>query len=319
VRAALCALTVFAALARGADEAAAQTAGEVLDACVEAGGDETRCADAAVAARALMGQVGLLAGGGSEVPGAASTLGRRLGSTPRTAVSLRIGGIGAGHPDLAAGGVGAAADEVSYFVPSVQGSVALGLTDGFAPLPTVGGLLSLDVLAQAGLLFLPESKGFGGATAAFSLGARLGLLRESFTLPGVSVSVSRRFIGDFELDGAAAGATRIELDPAATSLRVTVGKDLFAVGVLAGLGWDFYSGEGALAVPAGMVFTEVDTTLDASRRLIFLGASLSFVVLQISAEGGWAQGFDPVSGYADSPFDAAKGSAFGGLAVRLIL
>ena len=67
--------------------------------CAAAGGDAATCASAAVAAYAVVGQVSLLAGPGSELPGEGSTLGRRLGGKPRFAVWLRGGGLQLAVPD----------------------------------------------------------------------------------------------------------------------------------------------------------------------------------------------------------------------------
>jgi hypothetical protein len=183
------------------------------------------CALAAGVARDLMGDVSLLAGGGSEVPGQSTTLGRRIGGSPRFAVSLGAGGQSVVVPELGASGGG----EASPFLPVVQVGLGLGLFDGFSLLPTVGGFLSVDLVGQASFLFFPEAEGFDGRVDVLSIGARVGLLRESFTLPGVTVSVSRRLSGSLGFGDTAAGdAGQVALDPSITSLRATVGKDLFA-------------------------------------------------------------------------------------------
>src|SRR5690606_11847490 len=105
------------AVASVPEPAAAQAPASVRAVCVEAGGSWDRCTDAAVAARALMADAGLVAGLGSEIAGSASTLGRRIGSRPRLAWSLRVSGALAelpdvfAEPDLRAG-------TISYLLPA---------------------------------------------------------------------------------------------------------------------------------------------------------------------------------------------------------
>jgi hypothetical protein len=299
--------------------ASAQEAQELAARCdAQDGGDPGLCALASGAARDLLGDVGLLAGPGAEIPGQASTLGRRLGGSPRLAPSLRVGGVSVSVPDLTDP---TGASERSFFVPAVHGGLGLGVFDGFSLLPTVGGFLSLDLVGQASFLFFSEEDGTDGRVDALSIGARVGILRESFTLPGVTVSVARRFSGSLRLgDTSASDLGELEIDPGITSLRATVGKDLFAFGVLAGIGWDDYSSDTMLRVgDGGGGFVSSSGTVDASRTSYFLGLSRQLGVLSwISAEVGWARGFDPVAlGGASSPDRGT--TLFGSLALLLKL
>lgn len=304
-----------AALARGVS---AQGATEALAArCVGAGVPAIRCAELAVTGRALQGSVGLLAGLGSEVSGSASTLGRRLGTTPRVAVGARAAFAHIALPDLADPGA-EPSREASFVLPAVHAGVAVGVFDGFFVLPTVGGVLSLDLLANTSAIFLPRAEGFDGRAAAWSVGARLGILRESFTLPGVAVSLTHRNVAPVRYgDPLAAGGGAVEADASVTSVRATVGKDLLSVGLLAGLGWDRYAGSVEL-LPSGMPAVS-ESSFTHSRRLWFGGASMNFLILQLSAEAGWAQGPGVVAGYRGAPFDPDRGSAYGSVAFRLTI
>lgn len=285
--------------------------------CAATGAPALRCSELAVTARALQGASGLLAGLGSEVAGSAGTLGRRLGTMPRISVGARAAFGHLGLPDLADPGAEPSREAV-FVVPSVHAGVAVGLFDGFFLLPTVGGVLSLDLLAQTSVLFLPTGEGFDGRASGWSVGARLGLLRESFTLPGVAVSLTRRDLGRIRFgDPMGPGGGGVEVDPAVTSARATVGKDLLSVGLLAGVGWDRYSGPVTLS-PTGAAPTRADA-LTHTRALLFGGASMNFLVLQLSAEAGWASGFGAVNGYRGAPFDPTGGSGYGSLAFRLTL
>ena len=309
---ALVALLALAVLPKAA------TAQEKLaTACQQAGGSTLRCTEAATTARAVQGHLGLMSGLGSEVPGSAGTLGRRLGTTPRVAVSGRVGFTDVGVPDPSDAGEGPAR-EAGFILPSLQGQVALGLFDGFSPMPTVGGVLSVDLLGGAGVVFFPKGQGFDGSVTQLSFGARVGLLRESFTLPGVAVSLTRRLPGPVTLGALTAGdRASVTVDPGVTSVRATVGKDLLSVGVLAGLGYDRYDGDAILRLPD---VPEVrDDSFTASRTLFFGGASLNFLILQLSSELGWATGFSALDAYRNVPYDVTGGTLYGSLAFRLTL
>ena len=195
--------------------------------------------------------------------------------------------------------------------------LAAGLLDGFSPRPTVGGVLSLDVFAGAGVLFLPEGAGFLGNTTTWGVGANVGLLRESFTLPGITLSAAYRGVGELQLGDRTAGdAIQVVFDPSVTSLRALIGKDLLAFGVLAGVGWDRISSDASLTVAGpGAASGDVKST----RPLIFGGASVNLLLVQFSAEGGWAGGFDAVPGRSTSGYDPEDGSLFLSLAGRVTL
>jgi hypothetical protein len=311
-------LLSLGALALGWAPARAQDAGEVRSRCVEMGGDADRCTRAAVGARALMGEVGLASGLGSEIPGSPSPLGRKIGNRPRLSTSLRVAASGASLPDVFHAGPGPATEARSFVLPSIHLGLAAGLLDGFSPLPTVGGFLSLDAFASLSFVTPPSGEGFDGSATGLSFGLRAGLLRESFTLPGIAVSVSRRYAGDVRLGDAALGdPADISVDPAVTSVRATVGKDLFGVGVLGGVGWDFHSADTLIRLGTEAAAPlELASSMDARRTIYFGSAALSFLLLQLSLEGGWAAGFERVPGAAGEAFDSGQGSAFGSLAVR---
>jgi hypothetical protein len=90
----------------------------------------------------------------------------------------------------------------------------------------------------------------------------------------------------------------VSVDPGVTSVRATVGKDLFAFGVLAGAGWDDFSSATTLRATNGAGgFTLHTADVEASRRTYFFGLSRQLGVLSwMSAEVGWVQAFEPVAG-----------------------
>lgn len=294
-----------------------QTPGDLTSRCVAAGGDLGACRDGEIAARAVAAQAGLLTGWGSEIAGSASTLGRKLGSTPRMAFSLRAGGMSMGMPDLFDEGSGPAPD-VAFLVPALQGGVALGILDGFSPMATVGGVLSLDLFGSVSVVMPPSSQGFEGSATGGSVGVRVGVLRESFTLPGVSVSLSRRFVGGLGLGDTGIGdRTALDVSPSVNALRVTVGKDLFGVGVLAGWGRDDVDADAELSVAdAGGNVARTSGATESARNVYFGGVAMNFLLLQLSLEGGWAGGLADLPLAGGGRFDPTAGSAFGSLSAR---
>lgn len=317
-------LPIFLVLA-GVPGAAAQD--PVLDLAGECGGGDAtataRCRETALRTQAARGAIGLLATGGPELPGAAGTVGLRIGNVPRISVAARWMGTDAsftgGLPPAGDPLPGGNASRDDVFATGLHLTGVVGLFDGFSPVPTVGGLLSLDLLATGSFLFLPEDRGFPGSEFAFGAGARLGLLRESFTLPGVSTSFVHRWGGEMVVGGGGAGA----FDVSISSFRATVGKDLVGVGILLGGGLDRYAGGVSVSTTemdgevGGSGWDATDDDFVDTRPLLYGGASLNFLVLQLFAELGWAGGFDTVAGRPGGGYDPAAGSWFGGLGARL--
>jgi hypothetical protein len=184
-----------------------------------------------------------------------------------------------------------------FFVPSMSLAGAVGLFTGFSPAPTVGGVLSLDVTGSTHWIFAPGERGFQEGLLGWGLGVRLGILRESFTLPGVSVSLTRRWMGSTAVGNVDRGdPAEAVFDLNVTSLRGVVGKDILGFGLLAGLGWDRDSGEGTIRarVPAGgPEGTAAASDLVSKRVVFFGGASRTFLILQVSGEVGWSRALDP--------------------------
>jgi hypothetical protein len=266
------------------------------------------CNDAALFVAGARAGIGLVAAQGSAVPGSASTLGRRMASSPRVAFSLR--------PGIAR----APLIEGSFWARALEGAITVGVLEGWSPMPTVGGFLSLDLIGSIGLIGLPSDRGFDRSVEEVGYGARVGVFRESFTLPGVSASVARRHVSEIEWGTASGDGAHATFRPLVTSLRATVAKDLLAFGVLGGWGWDRYAGEASLDVrrtSLGVQQTGSASSEDfhTDRQLLFGGLSYTLLVLQLSAEGGWAKGWSGPQG--SGGWDPGAGSFFGSVAARL--
>ena len=304
------ALSVLFLLAGRVGVSAQETVQQMAAECFGADpGLQPLCLEGALALQAARGGVGLAAASlGTPVPGSTSTLGRRLASSPRLALSVRGVVARTDMPDPRAGGV----DKQTFWARAVEVGITVGVLDGFAPVPTIGGIFSLDLLGSATLVGLSDGAGFAGSVEGLGYGLRLGLLRESFTLPGVSVSVARRSVAQAEWGRADVDQVSLTFKPTVTSVRAAVGKDLLAFGVLGGWGWDRYSGSTVLTVRETF---PGDFTSD--RQIYFGGLSYTFLVLQVSAEGGYATGWAEVQSRPAGGYDPTKGSPFGSVAGRL--
>ncbi len=294
--------------------AEAQSDREGLRSVCEAGGRASlACVEGVLGVEALVGGLGTAFSLGSEFPGSASTLGRRYGTTPRVATSLRLGIADVAYPGIGGSGKGA-----SSWIPSLEGAVAVGVFDGFRPRPTVGGVLAVDLMATAGMAFLPEGGGFGGAQAAFGYGLRLGLVRESFSLPGLTVSLVRRHGGGVEWNGVGGRQPdAVRLDGVTnTSIRAVVGREFRALGIQAGVGWDGASADGVFT-PTGATSVAFDA-YEADRRLFFGGVTATWLVVQFHGELAYAGGFDAAPEGAETGYDPSAGSLMASLAFRLL-
>jgi len=252
------------------------------------------CHQAGLALDAARGGLATAAAAGSEISGSASTLGYRLRSRPRFALSARAGGARFSMVDLQDGNALRNAGEAEgLFVPSLVLAGTVGVFSGFSPAPTVGGVLALDVTGSTHWIFAPGGRGFQEGLPGWGLGVRMGILRESFTLPGVSLSLTRRWMGSTAVGSVAKGdPAEAAFDLTVTSVRGVVGKDILGFGLLAGLGWERNSGEGAIRArvsPTGPEGVASASDLVSTRVVYFGGVSRTYLILQLSGEAGWSR------------------------------
>ncbi len=314
------------------------------------------CVTVAQAAESTQPQLGILLAGGNPVLGTASTSGVRLGLLPRVTAGVRLNVVGARVPDIIVDeddGSSEVSEAIGVPAPALGGYVAVGLTQGFTLGPTVGGFGAIDLLGSA--TWLPFSafdvEGFEeGPEIAFGGGVRVGLLRESFVTPGVSVSVMYRRMGEASfgdvcrgdlvmpavgVDGTCTGERgdlgEIDFDLTNWSYRGVVSKRLLGLGLAAGIGYDQFESDVTYAfryqqpgLPGTPAVTRVrispETTVESDRWSAFANASFAVLIGTITLEGGWMQGGDAINGFpSTSDFDPEQGNFFGSLGVRLSL
>ncbi len=271
----------------GADlhgQGAAESA-RFISACTRGvAGAESLCAQAASGALGLGLGLSLLSTGGALTAAPPNTLGRRLpGGKPRVAFALRV-------QRATLHSVAVAADPARSVSTTGAGwgvrlGATAGLFDGFRPVPSVGGVLSVDAFANLERVLPASTVGVDGAWA-LSGGLRIGLLRESFTAPGIGLDLGYARTGDVELSGDA-GVSAATTGASTRSARLTLGKDLMGLGFAGGVGRDWLSLPTRFAVGS-----RDESTLDLARNVVFGALTWNRLVVQLTGELGWATGSD---------------------------
>jgi len=281
----------------------------------------TGCPVAYQALASAAPQFGIAAAAGNAVPGVEGTRGITLGIIPKTTATLRVSGAAAHLPDTSA------PDGEETATPiAVKLGTASRVYEG-----TAAGTGALDLLFEAGLL---TNTGDAGRTAAVvAAGARLGLLRETFATPGIAVSGMFRHAGPMQYGSSCGtGSGCVGFNNQAVfgvndvSARLTIGKRVGPVGLLAGGGWDHfattngtitYHGSGGFEPTSGTVKVDVQD----SRWSAFANLSRGLPIGSVVAEAGWMSGGDAVTNFTPGPggYDPGKGTFFGSLALRFQL
>ncbi len=320
-------VAVFGALGHSA--VTAQPAAEVLwTECAEGESPELGllCADAALALQALHGGVGLEMTAGGALPASPSTAGNRMQGSPR--VIIDVGGTWAtfGHPDLSRAR-GSAIPAHRSFLVGARFTTVVGLFEGFFPAPAVGGVLSVDAVGTVQWVRVPSSPASHDSKVGLGGGVRVGVFRESFSLPGVTVSGLYHRTGELQFGTQVGPGALTAFEPSVTSIRLTVGKDLWPIGLSAGVGWDRYRGDGWIEARASGGGPEpgVDARrtelreLSMNRRYLFAGANHTWVITQIAAEVTWAGSGSPIAELdGTGPFNPGGAELQGVLTFRLI-
>ncbi|MGH7447343.1 MAG: hypothetical protein ACRELT_07270 [Longimicrobiales bacterium] len=274
------------------------------------------CESLSDAAHTLPARLALAAAGGNPVSGTASTLGMRVPGSPRWSIALRSTIARASLPPIG--------DDraITPTLWSVAADLGVGLFDGFNLLPTMGGFGSIDVLASAGLLNAPEDDGFDRSSPlTWAVGTRLGIVRESFTAPGISVSAMYRSLPDIAYGDTTTGPYFENASQSVISVRGTVGKRVLGIGFTGGVGYDRVGSdlratytEPGLMLPRRVSVAESDLTF--SRTSFFGNVSYTLLILNLGAELGWQESGEAPAG---AHRDTHRGGLFGGIAIRLAI
>ncbi len=275
---------------------------DLADGCPTANAFCQRMANAAEISQVRTG-IGLT--GGNPVLGASSTLGMRLGAIPRVTAAARLTGVQLDVPDVSSP---TSTGDVGNLARSFNLDVAVGAFSGISLLPTVGGFGSIDVLGSYGRLSLPDEFAVEHIES-WGVGVRVGILRESFTAPGIAVTgmfrnVDGQTFGNFFGPADGPGTYFIVSDSKIWSGRATIGKRILMIGAVAGVGYDKYTGGGEVRDADN--FHVATDDFNNSRTTIFGNLSWTMLLLNIVGEGGVQRGGD------DNTY-------YGSLAVRIAL
>jgi len=283
------AVLALVALAAGRAPVAAQSEAESLCAGTAA---LLECNLAATTAALIQPRVGLALWGGSPTPGTASTLGFRIGRTPRIGISARVAGVPTALAPLLDRSVNTGATGLVSAL-SIQSSVAL--VQGLSPVPTVGGVVSVDLLGRVSAAHVPVGKGFDRGTVwGWAAGLRVGLLRESFTLPGVSLTATYGHSTSFTFGDPSGTATDGFVRGSVSGLGVTAAASRWLLGMrfTGGLSWDRYGSAleahyaGAPSAGPGSV---VEGRLGMTRWSGFGSVTWTRLVYHTTLEVGWQE------------------------------
>src|SRR5690606_6692339 len=168
--------------------------------------------------------------------------------------------------------------------------------------------------------------GFRDSPWTVGAGLRLGILRESFTVPGISITGMYRRVGGFTFGDRdlTMDDSFFDMSMGIWSLRAAVGKRITFLGLTLGAAYDHYSSdvEYALRDPAGMAPGPIRISVDDfenDRFALFGNVSWTLLILSLVAEIGWQSGADAVPAPlpANIDFDAEGSRFFGSLALRL--
>jgi hypothetical protein len=272
--------------------------------------------------RAFEPILGLLTSGGAPVLGTPSN----LGGFGRFNVVARVNATDVVLPDLNYDGsttTVAAGDQLFFPSPLIEG--AAGVYGG-----TSSGLFAIDLLGSAQLLPTTQidnltvdstARRIGSVALGLGFGVRVGLVRESATAPGVSISVMRRNIPQLRY-GTGTGTTTYSFatDLKATNLRAMVSKHLSVLQLAAGLGWDRYTGDATIELrdpSTGFVAPPISVPLSNSRSMVFVDAGLDTKFFKLIGEAGYQFGKDEQLRTTFEDFDPSAGRFFAGAGITV--
>ena len=247
------------------------------------------CQRMAEAAELSQVRTGIGLSGGNPVLGASSTLGMRLRAVPRVTVAVRVTGVQLDVPDVTDP---SQTGDVGNLARSLNFDAAVGVFSGLSLFPTVGGFGSVDLLASYGTLKLPEEYA-PESLNSWAVGARIGLLRESFTAPGIAVtgmyrSIDSQTFGSFFGPADGPGTYFMVRDSRVWSARATVGKRILMLGAVAGVGYDKYTASGEVQDASN--FHVINDDFNTSRTTVFANVSWTMLLFNFIAEGGVQRG-----------------------------
>jgi len=270
------------------------------------------------ATKAFHPLAGMIVSGGNPVLGSAGT----LGGFGHVSAAFRVNAIKASLPNPDSAAQNPVPSSFNGYLPAPVIEAAVGLYGGQG-----GGLLSIDGLASAVLLPVsrvqgmsvdPDAPKIGDVALGLGYGARIGLLRGSFPIPALSVSVMRRHLPRVQFGDVNAGdPADFATDFDATNWRVVAGMRVLFADVAAGVGIDHYTSAATIHYFDGLTTHTVTLDLANTREVLFANAGLTMGLVKVVAELGYQTGTDQSFATTFSDFDPKAGHVFWGAGLRI--
>ncbi len=311
--------------------AGAQT---VTNSCAP-GASQDACQMAVDVFQLLSPQLGLALAGGNAVLGSGST----LGGPGHFSIGVRANAFQGDLPSIGDFPAPSTTGRVQYtganalpaktqWVGLPTADAAIGLFGGVPlPLTNVGGI---DLLVSA--MYIPT---YGDSTSDVRIkpdrglqlgyGVRVGLLKESLVVPGVSFTFLKRDLPTTTITGHSSQLDVVVQDAKVktTAWRMVASKNLLVVGIAAGIGQDKYSDEanvnGTVKVPPVTSSQSVSMSQDLTRTNYFVDLSLNFPVFKLVGEVGQATGGTVTTFNEFSTGRADKSRTYGSVGFRIAL
>ena len=261
---------------------------------------------------------GLLVSGGNPVLGTAATRGK-FGHLSAT---LRVNAIKASLPNPDSAAQNPVPSSFDGYFPAPMIEAAVGLYGGQG-----GGLLSIDGLASAvllpasrvpGMSVDPGAPKIGDVALGIGYGVRIGVVRGSFPVPAVSVSVMKRHVPRIQFgDVTASDPADFATDLNATNWRAVAGMRVLFADVAAGIGIDHYTSTAIIHYQDITGIQTVTLDLKNTRQVLFADAGLTTGLVKLVAELGYQTGTDQRFSTNFSDFDPKAGHVFWGAGLRI--
>jgi len=269
------------------------------------------------ATKAFHPLAGMIVSGGNPVLGTAGT----LGGFGHVSATLRVNAIKASLPNPDSAAHNPVPSSFDGYFPAPVIEAAVGLYGGQG-----GGLLSIDGLASAVLLPASRVQGMsvdpgapkiGDVALGIGYGVRIGLLRGSFPVPAVSLSVMKRHVPRIQFGNVSANdPADFATDLSATNWRASAGMRVLFADVAAGIGVDHYTSAALIHYRDGLFTRTVTLHLANTREVLFANAGVTMGPVKFVAELGYQTGTDQSFSTTFSGFDPKAGHVFWGAGLR---
>lgn len=265
------------------------------------------------------------------------------GGNPTQGIAGTLGGVGHFSFGIRVNGLQGSLPEVDKVVPNTRGArldtytidsqpigfvtadVAVGLFKGIA----TNGFGAVDALVSAS--YIPEYSGNSvevtvpSGSFKFGFGAKVGILGETATRPGIAVSYLDRELPSVDITGKS-GDDRLFLDDVqirSKSWRAVVGKSFLFVGFGAGFGQDRYDSNADITVTVaprqatqGGTGGPINLGQKLTRNNIFGTVWLNAKVMRIVGEVGRVSGGDIVTYNQFDGTQPADARTYGSIGLR---